>query len=500
MGRKGRAGFARAPLSGTFRPLLPSAEADPLEAVAMYLETADGRFLFIALDFGQLARHHCTEIRERLANYLDIPSEAVVIHSTHTHAAPMCEDFADHPMDDLVACLGKVADKAMDAAVPARMAFGVADVGDTFSLCRRKWINDETATLTHWYGYGESQKGKSVANHLIRERLQRWFGRGYRAPEWLEEPVYYDAPVDPLVQMLGLQDQAGKSLGGMVRFAAHPHLLLTRRNPYYTPDYCGVARRWLDRNRGGIHLFLQGPSGNLVPREGCGFVADPSRENWADSPYGPDGTLIARHDEALVRSVREMGEGIAARALQTMQEASFDPLERLEVRTGWRSLPLRTDVPQNSARAVDIRDGWGRRIRRSRHEGCSLIEMKRLTDQYNRFHWMQKMLDEWYFPTAKEIAGRALDVHLQAIRLNHVSILGLPGECGRDTSLWLRAHTVGRDLVTLYECNGDVGYIVGAQDQAGGCYEAMCSLVAPEGERVLCDKALEVLREGELVG
>jgi hypothetical protein len=121
--------------------------------------------------------------------------------------------------------------------------------------------------------------------------------------------------------------------------------------------------------------------------------------------------------------------------------------------------------------------------------------MKRMADQYNRFHWMQKILDEWYIPTPGEIADKRLPVHLQAIRLNDVLLAGLPAETGRDTTLWLRAHTMGRNLITLQQCNGDIGYVMSAQDQRGGDYEAMCSLIAEDGETVLRDGALALLSE-----
>ena len=493
----GRVGFARISAEGTFKPLLPLSPEDVLEAIAMYLDVQGERLLFVSVDFSQFARSFCTEVRENMAKILDMPADAIIFHSTHTHSGPTNEDFVLHkyPMDHLVACLVRVSKEAIDAAVPARMALAVADVGNRYSLCRRKWLNDDVANVTNWYGYKNDMPRGSIANHLIRERLHRWFGSDFPDPEWLQEPIYYDEPVDPLVQLLAFEDEQGNSLGGMIRFAAHPHLMNGAEHLVYATDYCGPARRWLDRRRGGIHLFGEGPQGNLVPRETTEFVAQPGKLNWADSPYGPDGSLIAADTGDLRRDVREMGEGVATAAFRALKDVEFKRLETLEVKTGWQDLPMRADVPENSKIAWEIRDEWGRQIERARREGVTIIEMKRMTDQYNRFHWMQKMLDEWYMPTPAEIAEKRLPVHLQAIRLNDAFLMGLPAETGRDTTLWLRAHTVGRNLITLQQCNGDIGYIMPAQDQRAGDYEAMCSLIAEQGETVLRDGALSLLEE-----
>jgi hypothetical protein len=493
----GRAGFARASTEGTFKPLLPFDPQDELEAVAMYLDVAGERLLLVSLDFGQFSRKFSNEVRERMSAALHLPVEAIIFHATHNHSGPTNEDYVNHqvPLDNLIAGLVDVSGQAIGAAVPARMALAVADLGNQVSLCRRKWINDDVANLTNWYAYKNDMPRGSTANHLIRERLRRWFGPKFPEPDWLAEPIYYDNPVDPLVQLLAFEDERGQALGGLIRFAAHPHLMNAAEPNAYATDYCGAARRWLDRRRGGIHLFAEGPQCNLAPREMVEFVHHPGKLNWADTPYGPDGSLAATDTGELRRSVRQMGETLAMRALAALQPGDFRPLQQLEMKTAWHVLPMADDVPANSKTAWEIRDVWGQRIERARKERVSLIQMKRMTDQYNRFHWMQKMLDEWYIPSQAEIAERQLPVHLQAIRLNDTWIAGLPAETGLDTTLWLRANTVGQRLITVQQCNGDIGYIIPAQDRRGGDYEATCSLIADDGENVLRQGMLGLFRQ-----
>ncbi len=493
----GKVGFARSGTDGTFQPLLPFTPGDPLEAVAMYLETDGERLLLVSLDFGQWPRCACSEIREGMAQALGLPVEAIIFHSTHNHAAPTYEDYVAHmfPIGLLTACLTNASREAVAGAVPARMACVAADVGNRYSLCRRKWINDDVANITNWYGYKDEGPRGARANHLIRERLHRWFGPDFPEPAWLAEPIYYDNPVDPLAQLLAFEDLAGRPLGGMIRFAAHPHLMNSANPNAYATDYPGAARRWLDRARGGIHLFGEGPQCNLAPRETTTFAHLPGKLNWADTPYGPDGSLAAVDLQDLQRDVREMGEGVAAAAFGALGKAEFRPLQTLQVKTGWLDLPMRGDVPDNARVAWEIRDEWGLKIKAALRGGVSIIEMKRMTDQYNRFHWMKKMLDEWYLPTRVEIAAKQLPVHLQAVRINDTCLIGLPAETGLETSLALRGSTLGQNLITLQQCNGDIGYMISGQEQRGGDYESTCGLIAQDGLDVLHEGALALLRQ-----
>jgi hypothetical protein len=473
-----------------------------MEAISMYLDVDGERLLFVSVDFGQFARSLCTEIRERMSTRLELPIDAIIFHCTHNHSGPTGEDYVVHrfPLDNLIACLLRVSKEAIAAAEPARMAFAYADVGDSYSLCRRKWICDDIANVTNWYGYKNDMPRGSTANHLIRERLCRWFGSDFPDPEWLSEPIYYDNPVDPLVQVLEFKNERDDPLGGLIRFAAHPHLMLAAEPSTYATDYCGPARRWLDKTLGGIHLFAEGPQCNLVPRETVEYVSNPQKLNWADSPYGPDGSLVAKDSDHLRREVRALGETLAVHATQALRRADFKTLQRLEVRTCWYDLPMRADVPPSSQIAWEIRDDWARKMKRALKDGVSIIQMKRLADQYNRFHWMKKMLDEWYLPTEQEIANKRLPVHLQAIRANDTIILGLPAETGLETSLWLRAHTVGNHLITVQQCNGDIGYLISAQEQRGGDYEATCSLIAENGLTVLHQGVMQLLARPDVAG
>jgi hypothetical protein len=53
---------------------------------------------------------------------------------------------------------------------------------------------------------------------------------------------------------------------------------------------------------------------------------------------------------------------------------------------------------------------------------------------------------------------------------------------------------LGERLVTIQQCNGDIGYIITSQDRRGGDYESVCSLIADSGETVLRERSVALLR------
>jgi len=145
------------------------------------------------------------------------------------------------------------------------------------SIMRRKYINDDIGVLTFWGGY-KIVGGKADATHLVRAAIAQLCSeqpypphsevermavpiRCYEPPESLD-PVYYDDPVDSLVHLLVFRDAAGETLGSVIRFATH----VSNGEPgARTAGYPGFARRLLERELGGVSMFVLGPQGDSVP-------------------------------------------------------------------------------------------------------------------------------------------------------------------------------------------------------------------------------------------
>jgi hypothetical protein len=127
--------------------------------------------------------------------------------------------------------------------------------------------------------------------------------------------------------------------------------------------------------------------------------------------------------------------------------------------------------------------------------GAPLRQIKRMTDLLDHYQWSPAKLGRWNYLDPEEVLRRKVTVRLSGIALNEVVVLGMPGEAVCETSFWLRATSIGARLLTLYDCNGDIGYMPESRDYVHGGYESACSIIAPDGEDHLRNGASALVRE-----
>jgi hypothetical protein len=73
-----------------------------------------------------------------------------------------------------------------------------------------------------------------------------------------------DRPVDRELVLVRLDDEAGKPLAHLVNFAAHPTMLPAKLREF-SPDFAGFLAQHVEKELGGVCLFLQGAAGDLSP-------------------------------------------------------------------------------------------------------------------------------------------------------------------------------------------------------------------------------------------
>src|SRR4029453_7056314 len=71
-----------------------------------------------------------------------------------------------------------------------------------------------------------------------------------------------DHPIDPSVGVIRVDDLDGKPIAIVFRYSAHP-VTVGGRSQVASADYPAPAREVLERNLGGLALFLQGCGGKL---------------------------------------------------------------------------------------------------------------------------------------------------------------------------------------------------------------------------------------------
>jgi len=158
-------------------------------------------------------------------------------------------------------------------------------------------------------------------------------------------------------------------------------------------------------------------------------------------------------------------------------------------------LPVRADMPASVEEAEQRAALIRKELKNATALGTPLRQIKRMADLLNHYEWSPKKLVSWWHLDPEEVHRRKVTICVTGIALNEVLILGMPGEAVCETSLWLRANSIGTRLLTLSDCNGDIGYMPEAKDYPHGGYEMACSIIAPDGETYLREGALALIRE-----
>ena len=152
-----RVGFARAnvtaPLgvhiAGYYQVRIADGVLDELEVSAVALENDGKRAVLFSLDHLGLAQVFLDPMRDEIAEKCNMAREAVYIHSTHSHTAPLTAKNHENPLTDEYAAF--LHHKIVDAAVmafadlkPAKMGIGVGEAKNV-AFIRRYRMKDGSA-------------------------------------------------------------------------------------------------------------------------------------------------------------------------------------------------------------------------------------------------------------------------------------------------------------------------------------------------------------------
>jgi hypothetical protein len=249
--------------------------AEPISLRAMVLRQPAGPTIALvtldAIGAGNVVQDHLTAA---VAAATGIPREDVLFSQTHTHAGP-----------DLQGLWG---------GVP------------------QSWING-TLYPAAVRAVGDALRRSEPARLDVRQGSLDQFDR-YRRPKRLDPDVQPDR-TSTLLQARAVDD--GRVVASLLQYDAHPTTVDEDvRIPH--PDFVLGAERWIERNEGGVALYVNGPIADASPaggREGC--------DGTPDGTYG---------------EVRCRGEGLAKATLELPRSGPLRPT--LEVRHTTVTLPV----------------------------------------------------------------------------------------------------------------------------------------------------------------
>lgn len=392
------------------RPGPSSTVHDDLFARAVVLASGNARVALVSLDLLGLAPELTGAIRRHVARATGIPTEALLLNCSHTHAGPATITLRglgerDAAYEDVLArAVAGVVKMACDRMAPARLAFGTghAQVG----INRRQHLSDGRTVL------GENPGG----------------------------------PYDPSVPVLRV-DHAGPAPNGqrcprpvalLFSHATHP-VILGSENTGISADLPGPAVVAVRRARVGgarevTSLFLQGCCGDINPvRRGS------------------------------LEDVRALGTLLGVAAVQGAEEAvpvEGEPLIAVAERL---ALPLQNPLPLDEARA--LRDQAAEQLKEA-EERFGTGDEYRLRTARAMLAWAED-----YLALAGGATVLWAHLELQCIRLGDVALVALGAEPFLEIGQAIAARSPAPHTIVLGYTNGLLGYLPTAAAYPFGGYE-----------------------------
>jgi neutral ceramidase len=437
-------GYVRRPLAARFA-------YEPLMATACVFRDEDSAttVVIIAADVVGLTTPMADRIRARVGELVGCDPAAVLLNSSHTHAAPWpgatiklggeFDGWTDGELRYWESIPDRYASAALQAVgrlAPARVSGGVGEARG-LAVNRRERTSD----------------GRTILG-------------------WNRDGVRDDSVVAIRVDGLDGAPLTPDAIATLVSFACHP-VVIGPDVEGAGPDFVGPLRDSLAANGlrpGAVTVFLQGAAGDALPleafredEEGAALVAASNmgerialEAHHAIIDHEPWATDIERSDWGSVTPI----------SLYRRRLADIQPPQLLRTALRIVSLPLQ-DLP-----TIDhLRRELGER--RADLEARAVRGETRITMNPVRYHidWLELQLRQ----DADGGRATAIDGEIWAARLGETAIVGAPGEIFGAIGTAVRRRSPAPITIFAGYCQGSLGYVATPDEYPHGGYEPAVS-------------------------
>ena len=256
--------------------------------------------------------------------------------------------------------------------------------------------------------------------------------------------------MDETLSVICLKSLDGVNLATAVHFACHPVVMQVTEN--ICTDYVGVVCESLERETGGVSLFLQGACGDIDPAR---FTAG------AEEDYIYMGNTLS---DAVLGMLNNLPEPMEDNSLSVTEEVL--------------ALPSR-DLPSGSERDEIVRFY-------EQHRGKTL-EKEDIT--------LYRSAEEKYYRISE--GDLPYKARLQLIKIGDMTLAGIPGEPFCQMGLELKK--LAKNILIVGYANGYVGYIAPEAEWAKGGYETglgMWSKVSAKAYDMIMDALYDYCKRG----
>lgn len=430
------------------RPLAARSAYEPLKATScVFRDTESGTTVaIVAADVVGLTTPMADRIRARVGERLGCDPSAVLLNSSHTHAAPwpgatikLGGEFDEWTEIELAYWetvpdrYAAVAAEAAGRLAPARVSGGVGRV-EGLAVNRRERTPD----------------GRTILG-------------------WNRQGVRDDSVVAIRVDGLDGAPLFTEGIATLVSFACHP-VVIGPDVPGAGPDFVGPLRSHLSNlfRPGAVTLFLQGAAGDALPLES---FRDGDEALGAAGVFGQRLALEAAHaiaDESPWSIEIDRGDWGSVTPISLYRRRLAHSQEPQTIRSARRivSLPLEEPPP-----VADLE----RELAERRADLAARTDRgeTRVTMNPIRYHiaWLERML-------AQEAAGgraTAIDGEVWAARIGDCAIVGAPGEIFGAIGTAVRRESPARTTIFAGYCQGSLGYVATPDEYPHGGYEPAVS-------------------------
>lgn len=458
------------------RPLAARSAYEPLAATAcVFRDDADGTtVVVIAADVVGLTTPMADRIRARVGELVGCDPAAVLLNSSHTHAAPWpgatiklggeFDDWTDTELRYWDSVPDRYASAALEAVgrlAPARVSGGVGEVKG-IAVNRRERTADGR-TILGWNRDGVRD------DSVVAIRID-----GADGP-----PLYVDA------------------IATLVSFACHP-VVIGPDYPGAGPDFVGPLRSRIQEveRPGSVTVFLQGAAGDALPLEA---FRDDDGALVAAEVFGERLALAAAHAIAdrepyATQIDRSDWGSVTPISLYRRRLADEQPPQALRTARRIVSLPL-LELPAVEDLERELAERRADLAARAEHGET------RTTMNPIRYHiaWLELQLRQ----EADGGRATAIDGEIWAARIGDCAIVGAPGEIFGAIGTAVRAQSPTPVTIFAGYSQGTLGYVATPDEYPHGGYEPSVSHrgygqpapFSPEVAGIIERTAVELLHE-----
>lgn len=405
-------------MNGNMQDAPAKKAADPLHARCLVLDDGRTRVAFVVVDNCVIRRELMDDAKQRASKLTGIPTERMLISSTHAHSCPTAAGvFQSEPIVEYVEFLTeRIAagiKQANDNLAPARVAWGVGR--DETQVFNRRWFLKEPSNETNPYGL------------IDKARMNP----GFNNPKVTKSA----GPVDPEVSFLSVQSPDGRPRAFLANYSLH---YVGGTGGDLSADYFGAFAEQI-----GQMLKANDPASGRKQPSFVGILSNGTSGDVNNVNFG----LTMPPKFQPFEKLKLVANSVATAALAAHEKAEYRSAVSISMRETEIELKVRKPSADDIAAAKE------------RLSKAGEFPYKTMPDIYAR-----ETLELAEYPDTVKLK-------LQAIGIGELGIVAIPAEVFTEIGLEIKRRSPLQPTFTIALANGWNGYLPTPHQHELGGYE-----------------------------